>query len=268
MEEMRYAIAALAHIPVRKTVADTAEMVTELLFGDLVRSLDSYRQWVKVENISDGYEGWVDGKQLMRLGQDEFEAHSADRSLFFTSGFLSEVERLSDHAVFHLGMGCRLPFYDPVSCMFRMGEQLFLSRAEVRQVSGMGDSGIPDLLGRASSLVNTPYLWGGKSSFALDCSGFVQLLFRMYGCDMPRDASRQALVGETVPLLDEARAGDLLFFDNQDGQIIHVGIYAGNGRVFHCSGSVRADPVDHEGIFRHESGCYSHHLRLIKRIFR
>ncbi len=262
MDEIRYAVCAFSHIPVRKTVSDASEMVTELLFGDLCVVIDRYKNWLKIENHLDGYTGWIDSKQVLALEEEAFLAHASDTTRFFTTGFQGEVERLSDQAVFRIGMGCRLPFYNPGNREFRLGGVQYRCRTEAEDTRVLARSGATGLLERAGSLLNTPYLWGGKSCFALDCSGFTQLLYRMYGFELPRDASQQAALGTDVPMLEEARAGDLLFFDNPDGNIVHVGIYMGNGRIIHSSGFVRMDSVDHEGIWA--SGRYSHHLRLLK----
>lgn len=266
MEKMQYGLCCLSHVPMRRTVSDASEMLTELLFGDLVTVVDSYRQWVKVENRMDGYEGWVDSKQLMPLSKEEFDEHAADTSRFFTSDFLCALECQQEGSLLRVGMGCRLPFYRPDSRTFRMGQRLFVCHGEVMRSPESFAMGMDAMMERAVTLLKTPYLWGGKTNFALDCSGLTQCLFRMYGVDLPRDASQQACVGDSVALIDEARKGDLLFFDDGEGRIIHVGIYMGSGRIIHASGCVRIDSVDHQGIFRAESGVYSHHLRLIKRL--
>ncbi len=267
MEMMQYGICGLSHLPVRATVSDASEMLTELLFGDLVRVIDSYKQWCKVENQQDGYEGWVDSKQLMPLSKEEFDEALADTSHFFTTDFLTSLERKQDASFFRVGMGCRLPFYQEDTHCFRMGMQEFVCHGAVMKSPAPHARCMEAILERAVSLVNTPYLWGGKTNFALDCSGLTQLLYRMYGVDLPRDAFQQALEGQDIALLEEARIGDLLFFDNADGKIVHVGIYTGDSRIVHASGCVRIDAVDHQGIFRHDWGNYSHHLRLIKRVF-
>ncbi|MDD4848070.1 MAG: C40 family peptidase, partial [Bacteroidales bacterium] len=125
-----------------------------------------------------------------------------------------------------------------------------------------------NVIATAKVFLNAPYLWGGKSPFGLDCSGLTQTVFNMNGITLPRDAYLQALEGETVNLIEEALPGDLLFFDNQEGRIIHVGILAHDNTIIHSSGHVRIDPVDHYGIYNKEAQSYSHKLRIIKRIIK
>lgn len=264
MSTPQYGICKLSQAPIRETISHASEMKSELLFGDFFEIHDKYQNWLKIENFFDGYSGWVDEKQIMPLSEEEFNAHKADKSQCFSSGFLSEAQRNTDHAVFRIGMGCRLPFFENGG--FRLGNIRYTYTHPVLQAEIGNENKRKAIVERASTLINTPYLWGGKSSFALDCSGLTQLLYRISGINLQRDASQQASQGQFVNLLAEAQAGDLLFFDNENEQIVHVGIYNGNGMIIHSSGSVRMDPVDHEGIFKQEISDYSHHLRLIKRV--
>ena len=114
--------------------------------------------------------------------------------------------------------------------------------------------------------LGTAYLWGGKSIFGVDCSGFVQQLYKLFGIFLPRDAYQQAEVGELVGFLQEAKLGDLAFFDNDEGRITHVGMLLSDRLIMHASGNVRIDPIDHAGIIHRITGKRTHHLRLIKRV--
>lgn len=260
----KYGICHLAQAPLRDTISHSSEMISQVLFGDIVELKDKYQNWHKVETLFDGYEGWLDEKQFIPLEQEDFEAHKADKTQVFSTGFVSEVERNTDHAIFHIGMGCRLPLFHERS--FKIGKLEYSYRNSVWEVPATPELKRKAIVERALLLLNTPYLWGGKSAAGIDCSGFTQLIFRTCGIALKRNASQQAQQGTLVNLIDEAQAGDLLFFDNENEQIVHVGIYTDNGHILHSSGCVRIDPVDHEGIFKQEIGTYSHHLRLIKRM--
>jgi len=122
------------------------------------------------------------------------------------------------------------------------------------------------LLELAMVFRNAPYLWGGRSPFGIDCSGLTQVLYKMVGLNIKRDAYQQAEQGQTLSFVEESDVGDLAFFDNDEGQIIHVGMLLGGNSILHASGKVRVDKLDHQGIFNVDTGRYSHKLRLIRRI--
>jgi len=109
-------------------------------------------------------------------------------------------------------------------------------------------------------------LWGGRSPFGIDCSGFTQMVYKLCGMPLKRDAWMQAEQGQDIHLLDETQPGDLAFFDNEEGRIIHVGILTTKNRIIHASGKVRLDSIDHQGIFNSETKRYTHNLRLLKRL--
>jgi cell wall-associated NlpC family hydrolase len=114
--------------------------------------------------------------------------------------------------------------------------------------------------------LNTPYLWGGKSPFGIDCSGFTQMVYKLCGHELLRDASMQATQGEALSFIEESEPGDLVFFDNEEGNIVHVGIIMEDHHIIHAHGKVRIDRLDHSGIFNHEKRKHTHKLRVIKRI--
>jgi gamma-D-glutamyl-L-lysine dipeptidyl-peptidase len=114
--------------------------------------------------------------------------------------------------------------------------------------------------------LNSPYLWGGKTPFGIDCSGFTQMAYKLAGIKLRRDAWQQAEQGHTINLLEETEPGDLAFFDNDEGNIVHVGIILRDHKIIHAAGKVRIDSIDHYGINNKELKKYTHKLRLIKRM--
>jgi cell wall-associated NlpC family hydrolase len=123
-----------------------------------------------------------------------------------------------------------------------------------------------DLVHFSKKFLGAPYLWGGRSPFGIDCSGLVQILFKIKGIALKRDAWQQAEAGKQVSFIEESVPGDLVFFDNDEGKIIHVGMIYQSGHIIHASGEVRIDKIDNYGIYNQETGKYTHKTRIIKRV--
>lgn len=236
--------------PMRHEPSDRAEQVSQLLYGELIEVLEKREKWSLVKSLADGYEGWIDNKQWAGydLQNREKKRVKVRQSCLANASDLLWVPHGS------------LVWLDDQGHSFD-GRQA--ERADLGEVLPLRPA---SLLETAEMYLNTPYLWGGRSVWGIDCSGFMQQLFAAHGHDLPRDAYQQAVHGETIHLIGEAQAGDLIFFDNDEGRITHVGLYAGQGEVLHASGKVRRDKVDHFGIFNAQENRYTHALRLIKRL--
>jgi len=123
-----------------------------------------------------------------------------------------------------------------------------------------------ELIKTAFLYLNAPYLWGGKTPFGIDCSGFTQMVYKLNGHKLLRDASLQATQGEALSFIEESEPGDLAFFDNNEGLITHVGIIMQDNYIIHAHGKVRIDRLDHSGIYNVDSRTHTHKLRVIKKI--
>jgi cell wall-associated NlpC family hydrolase len=230
-------------IPGRKEPSDKSEMVTQLLFGETYAVLETEKKWILVENHADGYACWIDKKQHVPIAET---VNLTDRVGTVTGNLKTEEGDVS------IPLGAKV-----MAGTFQIGQKRFTYEGEraIREAN---------VLDYAKKLLGAPYLWGGKSVFGVDCSGFVQLVFDCCGIQLPRDAYQQAELGEAVDFVDTALAGDIAYFDNEEGRITHVGILTGDGRIIHASGSVRIDTIDHQGIFF--QNAYTHQLRIIKRL--
>ena len=254
-----HGICNLSIVPVRKEPSDKSEMVTQLLFGEHFEVIESNKQWKKIRTAYDNYEGWLDEKQFLSVSLEEF--NKLNRSPSFIT--LDLVQVISDNDVMlPIVLGSTLPFFNGKS--FRLGSKEFVYEGSVRNCDKPSPKKM--IVENAYMYLNAPYLWGGRSPFGLDCSGFTQMVYKLSGFKLKRDAHQQAEQGYTLNLLDEAEPGDLVFFDNEEGKIIHTGIFLGDGKVIHASGKVRIDKLDSHGIFNVDTKKYSHNLRLIKRL--
>lgn len=237
---MNKGICIVTVAPVRAENSDKAEIVTEILFGESADILEVNKNWTRIKMHYDNYEGWMDTKQLKTVTDEELAARKVT---IVTEDFASVM--MNDGKTL-LSMGSEVEF--PVVASRRshnMRESIALT---------------------AKEFLNVPYLWGGKSFFAVDCSGFTQLVYKVHNIKLPRDASQQVDVGESLTFVEESQPGDLAFFENPDGKIIHVGIMLDNQKIIHASGKVRIDTLDSTGIFNKEMNKHTHKLRVIKSI--
>lgn len=261
---MSHGICALSIVPVRREPADPSEMINQLLFGEHYDVLEEHEKWVKIRGALDQYEGWIDRKQHLPISEKQHAQLQSKNLAPRVTDFATVVENKELNDLQPIVLGSSLPMLSDTG-ETEVGSLQYLYKGRV--IKGpQKDS--KQLLEFAFMYLNAPYLWGGRSPLGIDCSGFTQMVYKLIGVSLPRDAYQQAGIGETLSFVEEARPGDLAFFDNAEGKIIHVGIILEDHYIIHASGKVRVDRVDHEGIFNEELKTYTHRLRLIKRLIK
>ncbi|MBO2012713.1 C40 family peptidase [Siccationidurans soli] len=253
----------MSAVPVRAEPNDRAELVTQLLFGECYQILVTQESWLQVQLAADNYVGWIDIKQHTPVSTEYYTdwcAHDHPRAL-------DVVQAVSDATTkIPLTLGCRLPFFDGMNV--RIGARNYFYNGTATNPAAAPDTARQAALLRKTALMylKAPYVWGGKSIFGLDCSGLCQQLYGLVGIQLPRDARQQIDHGRTVDFVTQTKPGDLAFFDNSEGRIVHVGMVMEESQILHAHGEVRLDPLDHNGIFNRDRQRYSHKLRLIKRL--
>jgi cell wall-associated NlpC family hydrolase len=259
---MTRGIATAAYIPIRKDPSSSSEMTSQLLFGEVFNILDSLAPaWLRIKNHFDDYEGWISRDAVTRLDTESSEILEQSQTFILNRRFAAlKKESSQDELVIPAGSTLHIDGNEP-SRVF--AGQWYRIDSPLEPLPGDTPAGLQRLAGE---WLSSPYIWGGKSTFGTDCSGLVQSLFASMGYSLKRDTSEQHKEGRTVNLLAESMAGDLVFFDNEEGVIMHVGVLLDPNHVLHASGQVRIDPIDHQGIYNETMGSYSHKLRLIKRI--
>lgn len=251
---MEYGICNLALISMRSQPNEVSEMVSQVVFGETFEILRWNEKWAEIITTADNYTGWISRLQFTMIGHLAYHDLKNNKAPL-TYGAVTQAWKKSDNTILYLPIGSSLVFFEGNSC--KIGNEKF----EI--IGPKGD--IENFVDTAKLFLNTPYLWGGRTHFGIDCSGFVQAVYKLHGIYLKRDASLQAQEGTTVPDLQKAKAGDLAFFNNDDNRISHVGIILKGGQIIHASGKVKIDNIDEQGIYSEELKRYTHKLYSIKR---
>jgi hypothetical protein len=258
---MQYGICKQTSIPIRAEASHATEMISQLIFGEsyTVITISENQKWVKIITHYDSYEGWISALQHTPVTEHFIKEAKILEPVLLSNPFCYAKGEQSGKII--LSMGSILPLYDDADNTFFVGSEKFMLLQPILFCYGNSRE---ILLNNALQFLNTPYLWGGKTIFGTDCSGFVQQNYRMIGAYLPRDSRPQSQEGKEVPL-QYAESGDLAFFE-QNGKIDHVGIVIAGGKILHASGAVRIDMLDQKGILKEETATYTHQLAFIKQI--
>lgn len=242
--------------PLRKEPSHRSEMVSQLLFGEKAELLEKEKDFIRVRCCFDEYEGWC------QLNQMVTDPHILiNQQPLLSAEWSNRVD--CNGSPMQISLGSPLAWFEEEEADIGPYRLRYTGLSWNPSTAAFRPENIRQI---AFAYLNTPYLWGGRSVFGIDCSGFTQQVFRFFNKSLPRDAYQQAALGEVVDFLLGAVCGDLAFFDNEIGSITHVGILLGNDSIIHASGQVRIDPIDGMHIIHKETGVRTHQLRIIKRI--
>ena len=253
---MNYVTCIVPVAPLREEAAHRSQMTSQLLFGECATILKSTKDFMQIKSLYDGYEGWCQSSQLIAVDENfTTENHKKISTDAFNTILLDNKKMILPQGSY---LGAMNDEYLQIgSHKFEYkGNSIGFEKLTTKE----------QLFNIAEPYLNTAYLWGGKSIFGIDCSGFVQQVYKMLGIVLPRDAYQQVTIGESVGFLEEVQLGDLAFFDNAEGRITHVGIMLNPQEIIHASGKVRIDNIDNMGIVNSDTELRTHQLRIIKRI--
>ncbi len=248
---MKYGLCHLGVVPIRKENNHRSELTSQLLYGDLFKIIDQRKDWYKIRTAWDDYEGWVLQQQCFLINKEQFVGLKELPSVCTTQLFDLILQPNGENFPIPLGSDLRA---------------LSLLNQTLDQIPQPLEKSKAEIVKTAYQYLNAPYLWGGKTPLGIDCSGLTQIVYKIHGIPIKRDAYLQAEQGTTLSFIEESEPGDLAFFDNEEGNIIHVGILLKNHYILHAHGKVRIDRIDQTGIFNAEKNTHSHKLRLIKSI--
>jgi gamma-D-glutamyl-L-lysine dipeptidyl-peptidase len=260
---MEFGLCELAIVPLRQGLSDRSEMISQILFGEIFEIIAKRGDWLRVKMPQDNYEGWVQKDSISLITEADYYRFQNNKKIFFEDLQIILVKNGKEKIL--VPIGSAFPGFSEQESIFTINGNTYGFEKALSPEKVTVDKR-EMIIKVAKKFLNTSYIWGGRTAWGIDCSGFSQLLYKIVGVELPRDASQQVHVGNTVNFITDAKPGDLVFFDDDDGNIIHVGIFMDNGKIIHASKKVRIDIVDHQGIYNREIKRYTHNLRVIKSI--
>ena len=234
---MTKAICTVSVAPIRAEPSHQSEMTSQLLYGESVEILEINGSFSKIKMDFDHYEGWIDSKQIAKISDEDL----AERK--------TEIIKKT-FGIYPLENG---------ETLLSIGSELNSKTENL-----LKDSDSKTIAETALQFLNVPYLWSGRSFFGIDCSGFTQLVYKVHGISLPRDAYQQAEIGQVLDFIEESEVGDLAFFENSEGKISHVGIMLEDQKIIHAYGKVRIDLLDSAGIYNADLKKHTHKLRFVR----
>ncbi|MCF6223855.1 MAG: C40 family peptidase [Flavobacteriaceae bacterium] len=256
---MSFGICNLNSVAIRKEPNSKSEMVSELLFGETFHIIDYENKWFKIVLDYDLYEGWVLKNQIIEINENIYQEiinnndHISNELVTFITDKSNRLQTIT--------LGATLPFFKNNQFKILESNYDFDGKTKSKELSKN------DIVNTSHIYLNTPFLWGGKTPFGIDCSGFTQMVYKINGRALFRDAHQQASQGEVLSFIEESEPGDLAFFDNEDGEIVHVGIILADNYIIHCDGKIRIDRLDQSGIYNVDTKRHTHQLRVMKQVF-
>ncbi len=239
-------------MPVRTHADHCSEQVTQLLYGEHYKITENRKDWSKIRTAFDSVEGWVCKQQITPISKNTYKAIKELKSPTYATDLIAFVSDPNDQLI-PIMLGSSINNASMLKHVFE-GDTF------------SGKSKKLTLIETALQYLNAPYQWGGKTPLGIDCSGLSQMVYKINGYSLPREAEDQSALGDVLSFVEESEPGDLAFFDNNEGVITHVGIIMKNNYIIHAHGKVRIDRIDQTGIFNSELGVYTHKLRVIKKM--
>jgi len=239
---MDYGIIDLNIVPVRKKNNAKSEMINQLFFGESITIIKTKEKWSFVSSNIDNYQGWIRNLHFKLIKKNEYKILSENDSLFSKSEIIIKND----------------------ACEITIPTGSLISSIKFLNYYYTNEVGSKSLLETIKSFINSPYLWGGKTKYGVDCSGLIQTIFKTLNIILPRDAKEQSDVGAEIE--EGYKLGDLAFFGKNLNNITHVGIFVDNETVVHAYGRVRMDKINSEGIYNNEEKRVTHFLQKVNRI--
>ena len=230
---------------------DTSELVSQVIYGESFKIIEQRANWSLIKLSFDNYKGWIDNKQLVEISETVYDSTISEANIY--SSDLIEFIQINNKGLLTIPFGSTLNSIKLFDHSFDGNTTKTIQPKE-------------NLVKTSLLFINSPYLWGGRTPFGIDCSGFTQIIYKINGYKIDRDAKDQVNLGLSLSFIEESEPGDLAFFDNKEGDIVHVGIIMEDNHIIHSHGQVRIDRLDQTGIYNVDTKKHTHKLRVIKKI--
>ncbi|WP_299055899.1 NlpC/P60 family protein [uncultured Polaribacter sp.] len=253
-----FGICNLSSAALRAEESNLSEMVSQVLFGETFKIIEIHQEFTKIELSFDNYQGFIDNKQYQQIPLETYEKLTADKQ-YLSAGIIDFITDKNNELT-TIPLGANLPFFKNKALQINSTNYLYEGAHTSEKKSKK------EIIKAAFYYLNSPFLLGGKTPFGIDSDGFTQMVYKLCGHSLLREAQQQATQGEVLSFIEESEPGDLAFFDNDKGEIIHVGIILNEYHIIHCYGKVRVDTLDHSGIYNADLQKHTHKLRIIKRM--
>lgn len=236
-----FGICHLSVTPVRKNPDSKYELVSQILYGEIFKIIEKREKWSKILINYDKYEGWVNNTQIKFIDEKKFNIIKSINSIYCNdiNGYI--IDEKNEKTFVPIGS--------------------LISSCKELKSKYVGESSLKKstIIKTAKKYLNSPYLWGGRIHFGIDCSGFSQIVYKINGIKIKRDANQQATQGYKTNLKD-LKPGDLAFFGDKNKGVTHVGIMLNKNKIIHAFGKIRIDKVNEIGIVNSDTKKLTHKL--------